>query len=248
MEPPANVLILGGTAEARELAAVLDADPAVRVISSLAGRVRQPLRPAGEVRIGGFDGPVGLAGWLAEHSITAVVDATHPFAAVISANAVAGCRDAGVALIRLARPGWQPAPGDDWHPVESGAAAARLLPGLGTRIFLSTGSYQLAEFAPLPLWFLLRSIEPPHGPLPERCQLLLSRGPFTLAGERELLREHRIDALVTKNSGGPLTSAKLLAARELRLPVVMISRPVNPDSVEVSDVEAAASAVRAITG
>lgn len=248
------VLILGGTAEARQLADVLAGDPAIRPITSLAGRVAAPARPAGELRIGGFDGPAGLARWLAEHRIDVLVDATHPFAATISAHAVLAGAAAGVPLVRLYRPGWQPEPEDRWHPVGSGQQAAALLPELGERVFLTTGSYQLEAFVPLSLWFLLRFIEPPQRPLPARHEVLLQRGPFTVADEVELLRRYRIDVLVSKNSGGSRTSAKLDAARALDLPVVLLERPEPPPvagvpvpTTEVPDVPAAAAAVRAVS-
>lgn len=240
------VLILGGTAEARELAELLAADPALRPVTSLAGRVSEPHRPAGELRIGGFDGPAGLARWLAEHRIEVLVDATHPFAATISAHAVQAAAAAGVPLVRLCRPGWQPGPGDRWHPVRSGERAAALLPELGERAFLTTGSYQLAAFVPLPLWFLLRFIEPPNRPLPARHELLLQRGPFTVADEVELLRSRRIDVLVTKNSGGSRTSAKLTAARTLGLPVVLLERPEPPPAPEVATVANVATVADAV--
>lgn len=220
------VLILGGTGEARTLASALTGWPDLRVISSLAGRVTNPALPAGEVRTGGFGGPAGLADWLAREHIAAVIDATHPFAAGISASAVTACQQASVPLLRLERPGWQPGDGDDWHPADSPEQAATLLPGLGTRVFLTTGRQGLAVFAPLDhLWFLIRCVDPPAGPMPPRRQVILARGPYDAAAERALLREHRIDVLVTKNSGGPLTAGKLAAARAERIPVVMISRP-----------------------
>ncbi|WP_206795428.1 cobalt-precorrin-6A reductase [Amycolatopsis sp. MtRt-6] len=242
------VLILGGTTEARELATELHAGGDVRVVTSLAGVVRAPAKPAGDLRIGGFGGPEGLADWLVAHAVTAVVDATHPFAATISANAVSACRREDVPLIRLVRPGWVPDDGDRWHRVGSGQAAAALLPGLGDRVFLSTGGYQLTEFTRLDLWFLLRSIEPPRMPLPPRSEVVLARGPFSLDEERALLRRHRIDVLVTKDAGGPRPAAKLTAARELGLPVVMIDRPALPAAAEAGDVASAVRAVREVTG
>lgn len=246
MGAAAAVLILGGTAEARELAGVLAADPALRPISSLAGRVSEPAVPDGELRVGGFAGPDGLARWLAEHDIAAVVDATHPFAVTISAHAVRACGVAGVPLVRLRRPGWTAGPGDRWHRRRSGPEAAALLPGLGERVFLTTGSYQLDAFVPLDLWFLLRFVETPRRRLPPRHEVLLQRGPFTVDGELRLLREHRVEVLVTKDSGGPHTSAKLVAARRLGLPVVLLDRPVLPPAREVTDPAAAAAAVRAL--
>lgn len=219
--PDLRVLVLGGTAEARELASRLP------VISSLAGRTTDPRRPAGEVRIGGFGGPDGLAAYLREERIDVLVDATHPFAARISANAAAAALATGVPLVVLRRPGWTAGPGDDWHRVPDLASAAAALPELGERVFLTTGRQGIGAFAGLDeCWFLARSVEPPAAPLPRRLEVLLDRGPFTLDGERELFRNHRIDVLVSKDSGGP--AAKLDAARERGVPVLLIDRPASP--------------------
>ncbi|WP_424639260.1 cobalt-precorrin-6A reductase [Embleya sp. AB8] len=235
------VLVLGGTAEARVLAARLDGVPGVRVVSSLAGRTSAPVLPVGESRVGGFGGVPGLVAWLRARSVAAVVDATHPFAARISANAVAACAEVGVPLLRLQRPGWTAGPGDRWHPVDSADEAARLLPELARRVFLTTGRLETAPYAHLDdLWFLLRSVELPTGALPRACELLLARGPFTVEEEIALLRDRRIEAIVTKDSGGALTAAKLTAARELGLPVVVIRRPEVRAPGQVGDVEAAA--------
>jgi precorrin-6A/cobalt-precorrin-6A reductase len=236
-----NVLVLGGTAEARRLAAALHRDPAFAVTSSLAGRVAVPTLPRGDVRVGGFGGADGLAGWLRGHRTDAVVDATHPFAARMTANAVAATTATGVPLLVLRRPGWTAGPGDRWHRVPDAAAAAAMLPRLGTRVFLATGSGDLAAFTgPVPdAWFLLRAVDPPPPPLPARHHLVLARGPFTADAERALLREHRIDVLVARDSGGELTAAKLVAARELGLPVVLLARPPAPDAPVVATVEEA---------
>jgi precorrin-6A/cobalt-precorrin-6A reductase len=226
-----GVLILGGTSEARELAGRLAGRPGLRVISSLAGRVRDPALPAGEVRIGGFGGAGGLAAWLTEQRIGAVIDATHPFAEGISANATAACGSTGVPLLRVVRPPWQPGTGDNWHEARSLQEAARLLPGLGNRVFLTTGRQGLAAFTALDdIWFLIRCVDPPDGPMPARCEVILARGPYDASAERVLLQQHRIDVLVTKNSGGELTAGKLAAARELGVPVVMIRRPELADA------------------
>jgi precorrin-6A/cobalt-precorrin-6A reductase len=220
------VLILGGTSEARELALRLAARAGLRVVSSLAGRVRDPALPAGEVRIGGFGGPDGLAAWLTDQHVSAVVDATHPFAAGISASAAAACAQAGVPLVRVARPPWRPGDGDIWHEAGSLTEAASVLPGLGDRVFLTTGRQGLAAFAPLnDVWFLIRCVDPPTEPMPPRREVILARGPYDAAAELALLRRHRIKVLVTKNSGGELTAGKLAAARDLGIPVVMVSRP-----------------------
>ncbi|MFF1922669.1 cobalt-precorrin-6A reductase [Streptomyces sp. NPDC058221] len=232
-----HVLVLGGTAEARQLAGLLVAAlPAgSRVTSSLAGRVTGPRLPPGEVRVGGFGGAGGLAAWLRTHQVDALIDATHPFAGTISFHAAAGAAAAHVPLLALRRPSWVPGDGDDWHPAGSLAGAAEALPALGTRVFLTTGRTGIAAFAGLDeLWFLARSVEAPEPPFPARVELLPARGPFTLDGERELIRRHRIDVLVTKDSGGAATAPKLAAAREARIPVVVVRRPPVPPGVPVA--------------
>jgi precorrin-6A/cobalt-precorrin-6A reductase len=236
-----TVLVLGGTSEARALAAELAAVPGLRVISSLAGRVSNPALPAGEVRVGGFGGAEGLADWAQAEGVGAVVDATHPFAETISAHAVDACARAGLPLLRLARPGWTRRDGDDWHDAGSLDEAATMLPGLGTRVFLTTGRQGLAAFAALDLWFLIRCVDPPDGPLPARREVLLARGPYEREAERTLMRRFGIDVLVTKNSGGPLTEGKLDAARDLGIPVVMVSRPA---AAATESVTAVSDAVR----
>ncbi|MGC9541240.1 cobalt-precorrin-6A reductase [Streptomyces sp. UG1] len=230
---PDHILILGGTTEARELAAALSAHPGVRVTTSLAGRVARPGAVEGESRIGGFGGAEGLADWLRAEQVDFLIDATHPFAASITANAVRAARSTGVPAVILRRPGWSPAPGDRWHEAASLAEAAALLPALGHRVLLTTGRLGLAAFAHLTdLHFVVRSVDPPEPPMPPHTEVLLSRGPFTLADELSLLRAHRIDVLVTKNSGATGTSAKLTAARQLALPVVLVRRPPLPEGVD----------------
>ncbi|MFJ3891669.1 cobalt-precorrin-6A reductase [Streptomyces sp. NPDC090083] len=228
-----HILILGGTTEARELAAELTARlPESRVTTSLAGRVSRPGALPGDVRIGGFGGAEGLAAWLREHHVDAVVDATHPFAETITANAALAGAASGVPVVVLRRPGWQPGPGDHWHPVDSLARAADVLPGLGRRVLLTTGRLGLAAFARLDrLHFVVRSVEPPGPPMPPDVEVLLARGPFTVADEAALLRGHRIDVVVTKDSGGAATAAKLTAARQAGIPVVVVRRPALPDGV-----------------
>ncbi|MFF9771990.1 cobalt-precorrin-6A reductase [Streptomyces sp. NPDC014636] len=235
---PAHVLILGGTTEARRLAADLAARPGIRVTTSLAGRVARPGAVAGEVRIGGFGGAQGLADWLRTHHVDALVDATHPFAEDITANAVLAAAAGGVPTVVLRRPGWRPGPGDRWYDVPSLAGAAEALPGLGRRVFLSTGRLGLAAFAHLAdLHFVVRSVDPPEPPMPPQTELVLARGPFTVADETQLLRAHRVGVLVTKDSGGEATAAKLTAARNLHLPVVVVRRPpLPPDAAAVPDV------------
>jgi precorrin-6A/cobalt-precorrin-6A reductase len=234
-----TVLLLGGTGEARRLAALLaQRRPALRVVTSLAGRVAQPALPDGEVRIGGFGGAAGLAEWLRREQVGAVIDATHPFAARISAAAVTASAEVGVPLLVVRRPDWTAEPGDDWRRVPSLDAAAEAVAGLGERVFLSTGRQSLAAFAGLDRqWFLVRSVDPPDPPLPRRLAVVLDRGPFTVDGELALLRRYDIDVLVTKDSGGTMTAAKLHAARRLGLPVVMVDRPPTPPADQVESVE-----------
>lgn len=233
------ILVLGGTAEARELAGALDG-AGVRVVSSLAGRVRRPRLPRGEVRIGGFGGPHALADWLRRHRVAAVVDATHPFAERISASAAQACPAAGVPLLRLERPGWTERPGDRWHRAGDLEAAAAIVPDLGRRVLLTTGRQGLSAFAAVgAAWFLVRCVDPPQPPLPPHHELLLDRGPYTLAGELALIDRHAIDLVVTKDSGGSLTEAKLDAARQRGLPVVVVDRPPRPDVPAVATVDAA---------
>ncbi|MFE5331152.1 cobalt-precorrin-6A reductase [Embleya sp. NPDC056575] len=235
------LLVLGGTSDARTLAALVADTPGLRVVSSLAGRTRAPVLPVGESRVGGFGGIPGLVAWLRDRDVAGVVDATHPFAARISAHAVAACAEVGVPLLRLQRPGWTAVPGDDWHPVDSAEHAARVLPGLARRVFLTTGRLETAPYAHLDhLWFLLRSVEPPTGALPRACEVLLARGPFTVEDEIALMRDRRVEAIVTKDSGGTQTAAKLTAARELGLPVVLIRRPEATAPEQVADAASAA--------
>lgn len=224
-----RLLILGGTGEARALAALAAAHFGSRleIIVSLAGRTRSPDAGPATMRIGGFGGPDGLARYLNDTKIDLVVDATHPFATTISANARAAARRTGVRLLRLERPGWRPQDGDRWIEVPDARSAAKAALELGRRVFLSFGGREVADFADLKnVWFLVRRIEAPVQPLPlAQYAVVLGRGPFSIAAETALLRGHRIDVVVTKASGGPLTRAKLDAARALGLPVVMITRP-----------------------
>lgn len=229
-----RVLVLGGTSQARELAGRLAGDDGFDVVSSLAGRVGEPRLPPGRVRTGGFGGAAGLAAYLVAERIDAVVDATHPFAELITRNAVRAAAGTGVPLLVLRRPGWTQGPDDRWYWAEDLPGAAAALPGLGRRVFLTTGKGGLAAFAGLDLFFLVRTVDPPRAPLPRRHRLLPARGPFTAEGERALLREHRIDVLVTKDSGGSATAPKLTAAREAGLPVVVVRRPDPPRGVPLA--------------
>ncbi len=241
-----RVLILGGTGEASELAAKISTLSSVEVITSLAGRTRQVSVPAGHVRMGGFGGQAGLVDYLRKMQIDLLIDATHPFAAQISWNAATAASAVGLPYLLLLRPAWQPTLGDRWIEVDTLEAAAKALPPQAKRIFLTTGRQELAPFVPLThCWFLIRSIDPP-GPqatMPNGS-LLLDRGPFTLDQERCLLIDHQIDVLVSKNSGGDATYAKVLAARELNILMVMIRRPAMPSAEKVSSVEEAVTWLR----
>ncbi|WP_238419433.1 cobalt-precorrin-6A reductase [Gordonia sp. 'Campus'] len=234
-----RVLILGGTGEARALASALD-DTGIDVISSLAGRVQNPRLPVGPVRIGGFGGPEGLRKWLLDNEIRAVVDATHPFAATITRNAARATEDAGIPLLRLRREPWSPGTADRWIRVPDLPSAAAEVARRGTRVLLTTGRQDVGVFADIDTaWFLIRVVDPPTAALPPNHALLRSRGPYDHASESALLRDNDIDLLVTKNSGGALTEAKLSAAADLGIDVVMVDRPAEPDSTAVSDVGAA---------
>jgi len=244
-----RVLILGGTREARALAELLvhDGD---EVVTSLAGRVARPRLPVGEVRVGGFGGVEGLADHVREHSVHAVVDATHPFAERISANAAAASELSGVPLVRLERPGWSER--DDahrWHWVDDHDEAARVAGGLGERPFLTVGRQRLHRFVE-PLRdhaCVVRVVDPPEIDLPDAWSLVQSRGPYTLEHEREAMRG--TDVLVTKDSGGSHTEAKLDVAAELGVPVVVVRRTDAPAGVSVvRDAEDARVWVRARAG
>jgi precorrin-6A/cobalt-precorrin-6A reductase len=240
VSPTPRVLILGGTNEARDLAARLDGW-GIDVVSSLAGRVAQPRMPLGQVRVGGFGGATGLASWIGSHGIQLLIDATHPFAATISRNAAGAAASSHVPLLALRRTAWVPGEGERWHEVASLQEAALMLPELGRRHFLTVGRRGVSWFADVrDAWFLVRAVDPPQEPAPPQMELLLDRGPFSMDGEIALMRGHRIDTLVTKNSGGQATVAKLAAARELGLPVVMVQRPPTMHGVlEVADVPGA---------
>lgn len=241
-----RVLLLGGTGEARALAKALH--PRVDVVSSLAGRVPDPALPVGPVRIGGFGGVDGLRRWLRDESIDAVVDATHPFAATMTAHAAAACTESRIPHLILARPAWDPGAA---MVVDSDDGAAEIVAQQGySRIFLTTGRSGVRAFAGSDAWFLIRAVtDPDASALPRHHRVLLSRGPYGYDAELALLRDHRIDALVTKNSGGDMTRAKLDAAAALDVPVVMVARPPLPAGVlTVGTVAEAAEWVGALAG
>ena len=237
-----RLLLLGGTSEARELAALL-VEAGVDVTSSLAGRVARPRLPVGRVRIGGFGGVAGLRDALADFD--AVVDATHPFALGMSANAAAACTD--LPLLRLERPAWDLEPG--WYDAADHGEAARVAARVGSRPFLTVGRQELARFVPElgGLSVLARVVDVPDQASPSCWRLVTGRGPYTLEGERALMVEHRSDVLVTKNSGGTYTRPKMEAARLLGVPVVVVRRPPGPAGVPtVHDVASAFAWVRGL--
>lgn len=216
---------------------------------SFAGRTEAPCAQPVPVRIGGFGGVAGLAGYLRAERIARVIDATHPFAAQMSRNAVTACAEAGVPLLALERPGWVAQEGDDWRDVPDLQAAVAALPALPARVFLAIGRQNLASFAARPEHhYLLRLVDPPSAPPLPDCTVEVARGPFDVAGDTALLRHHRIGLIVTKNAGGAGAVAKLTAARALRLPVVMIARPALPPREVVGSVEAVMARVHADLG
>lgn len=217
---------------------------------SYAGRVDAPRAQPLPTRIGGFGGAEGLARYLADEGITHLIDATHPFAARISANAVAAARHVGIALLALTRPPWQAAAGDRWQGVADIDAAVAALAGPAQRVMLALGRMHLAAFAAQPQHhYLLRLVDPPATPIPlPDHHALIERGPFDVDGDLALLRRHRIDRVVCKNAGGEGARAKLLAARKLGVPVLMVQRPALPARTEVHDVDAALAWLERTTG
>lgn len=236
-----TVLLLGGTAEARQLAEMLVAD-GIALVTSLAGDIAELRLPPGDVRVGGFGGVEGLVLYLREHGVAAVVDATHPFAAQMTAHAATACAAAGVPLLRLSRPSWATrTDAPSWHWVDSITEARETAGRLGSRVFLAIGRQALPEFAD---WVdrsvVARVVDSPAMDVPGNWEVVRARGPFRLEDELELLRRHGIDVLVTKDSGGP-TDSKLDAAAQLGIPVVILHRPALPATMPVvaTPVEAA---------
>jgi precorrin-6A/cobalt-precorrin-6A reductase len=226
-----RLLILGGTTEASALARRIAGRRDVEPVLSFAGRTRSPSPPPIPFRVGGFGGVAGLEAYLIERKIDAVVDATHPFAAQMSRNAVAACGTLGLPIAGFTRPGWGKRDGDHWTSVADMAGAVRALGERPRRVFLTIGGVQLAEFARASQhWFLVRTIDPPEAlrALPSH-RLILARGPFGVADEIALMRSERIDTLVTKNSGGAATEAKIEAARVLGIEVIIVERPAPED-------------------
>jgi precorrin-6A/cobalt-precorrin-6A reductase len=238
--------IVGGTGDAAELAARAIWIPGLEVITTLAGRTRDPKAVAGAVRVGGFGGEAGLVEYLQTANIDLIVDATHPFAARISWHVASAATKLGIPRLMLIRPAWERSAEDNWIEVDSVEAAVAAIPATAQRIFLTIGRQQLAPFAVLTdRWCLIRSIDPPAADLRlPPGKLLLDRGPFNLERERQLLIDDRIHAIVSKNSGGDATYAKIIAARELGLPIVMVRRPIVPEGERVVDVAGAIAWLR----
>ena len=247
-----QLLILGGTGEARRLAerAIDEFGGRLGVTTSLAGRTAEPVPIAGTVRQGGFGGAVGLAAYLRDNRIDLLIDATHPFADQISRNAAEAANAMGVPRLAVVRPPWRRQPGDRWIEVADASAAAQSVRGLGRRVWLTLGTADIEAFAPLTdHWFLVRRVDPPPAPLPLRqAEILLARGPFALGDERRILREHRIEAMVSRASGGAATVAKIDAARDAGIPVVLIVRPPPPPEPTVPTVDAALAWLRVQLG
>ena len=253
--PPARprVLVLGGTTEASTLCRQLtDTDPVCHAVLSLAGATSQPHLPDMATRIGGFGGVEGLLHWLRHNDIAAVVDATHPFAAQMSQHAAVACARAGVPLLRLERPGWVPTPQDQWQVVPSITDAARTLAHASQwnstpqSVFLTTGRKETRPFLAAPQHhYLFRSIEQPDpADLPPDTRVILARGPFDLNDELDLMQEQKVTVLVTKNSGGTATHAKLEAARIMGIPVIMIARPAPQNTPHAPNVAQAVAWLR----
>ncbi|MHC5936218.1 cobalt-precorrin-6A reductase [Nostoc sp.] len=236
-----RVLILGGTGDAAELAARVANIQGLEAITSLAGRTRKPSVPLGDLRVGGFGGVAGLASYLRGEEIDLLIDATHPFATQISFNAADAATEVGVPRLMLIRPPWEKLSSDRWIEVDSVEAAAASVANQAHRVFLTVGRQELAAFAHLEkIWFLMRMIDPPSDDaLVPPGMILCDRGPFTLNNERQILIDHNIDTIVSKNSGGDATKPKIIAARELDLKVVMVNRPAIPPGEQVTDVDGA---------
>jgi precorrin-6A/cobalt-precorrin-6A reductase len=234
-----RILILGGTAEARTLAEALGPRADIRVTVSLAGRTAEPLPQAAPVRSGGFGGAEGLARYLIDERVDALIDATHPYAAAISANAARAAKNSGVKLLALRRPPWTKLGGDNWIEVENVEGAVRALGDKPKRVFLALGRNELRPFAAAPQHsYLVRSVDPVDPPLavPD-ATYITARGPFSASEDRALLVRHRIEVIVAKNSGGEATYGKIEAARALGLPVIMLNRPALPKVAAVVTVE-----------
>lgn len=234
-----NLLVLGGTTEATQLCRVLASEGLGGTIS-FAGRVERPVRQPLPQRVGGFGGVPGLVDYLRQEEITHVIDATHPFAAQMSRNAVQACAEAGVPLIAFTRAPWEAIAGDAWTQVDDTASAVRTLERPAETVLLAVGRQSLPDFARNPQHrYILRLVDPPTAPPPfPDHHVVVSRGPFTEGGDRALMEEYGVTLVVSKNSGGTGAYAKIAAARALNLPVIMIARPQMPLRDEVFSVEA----------
>lgn len=227
-----RLLILGGTTEASALAARIADGQDLQPVLSFAGRTRRPVAPPILFRIGGFGGIAGLTAYLVAQQVDAVIDATHPFAAQMSRNAAAACHGIGIPLALLTRPPWREQAGDRWINVADITSAVQALGDRPRTVFLTVGGLHLAAFAAAPHHrYVVRTIDPPAaiGCLPAH-RLILARGPFTLEQEIALMQAEHIEMLVTKNSGGRATEAKIDAARALGIDVIIIQRPA-PENV-----------------
>ncbi len=236
-----KILILGGTAEAAGLADQLSGEAKHEVMTSLAGRTRAPRAVAGGLRVGGFGGAAAMADYLREQAFEALIDATHPFAVQISANAASACAAAKVARLQLCRPAWQPTTEDNWIEVADGpAAAAAIRQGEFSSVFLATGRQELPAFAAMPgVHFLVRLVDAPDQALAlDDYEVVTGRGPFVETEESELLKREGIDVIVAKNAGGVGSWPKMAAARRLGIPIIMIRRAALPDDSYVENVEA----------
>jgi precorrin-6A/cobalt-precorrin-6A reductase len=236
-----RVLILGGIGDAVELAVKIANIPGIEVITSLAGRTREPANLPGNVRSGGFGGVPGLTNYLREMQIDLLIDATHPFANQISENAAAATQEVGIPRLMVIRPPWEKLEDDDWLEVEDNLAAATTLANRAKRVFLTIGRQEIGTFAHLQeIWFLMRMIDPPNTDVIIPPGLILcDRGPFNLENEQEILLKYNIDTIVSKNSGGNATYPKIIAARKLGIKVVMVNRPPVPPGKQVADVDSA---------
>lgn len=239
-----KLLILGGTGDASALIKKATSIAGLNITLSLAGRTETARNSSQtnssiQTRIGGFGGIEGLIDYLQQNSIDLIIDATHPFAAQISHHGATAARTYGIPYLIIDRPQWEKKIGDNWLEVETIAAAAKILPNVAKRVFLTIGRQELATFAHLQdIWFLMRAIDSPEPPIP-RGEIILDRAPFALEKERKLLLKYKIEAIVSKNSGGDATYSKVFAARELGIPLIMIKRPSLPPADRVSSVEEA---------
>jgi precorrin-6A/cobalt-precorrin-6A reductase len=233
-----RALLLGGTGDANALADALLRSH-IDAIYSYAGRTQIPLGHALPTRTGGFGGAAGLADYIKQERITHVIDATHPFAAEMSRHAVEACAMTNTPLLALERAPWTRTTGDNWIDVADIDAAVSALPGAPARVFLAIGRQHITPFAAKPQHdYTLRFVDAPDGALPlPKAEVIVSRGPFTLEGDRELMAARHIDILVARNSGGGGARAKIDAARELGLPVIMIARPARPERARVESIE-----------